>query len=117
MGKANVQRFIDAGTIEISPLAFMRGRTFTDCFIVMDEMQNATRSQMTMALTRIGERTKVIFTGDPYQSDLGEDSGLMPIANELQGVDGLSIVRFERKDVVRSKIVRDILSRLEQNTY
>lgn len=115
LGKANVQRMIDDGVIEISPLAFMRGRTFTNAFIVMDEMQNASRSQIKMALTRIGEYTKVIFTGDPQQSDLGDESGLMPMANVLEGVEGLSIVRFESRDVVRSKIVRDILARLEQS--
>lgn len=115
LGKANVQRFIDDGVIEISPLAFMRGRTFTNAFIVMDEMQNASRSQIKMALTRIGENTKVIFTGDPHQSDLGDESGLMPMATVLKGVDGLSIVNFESRDVVRSKIVRDILARLEAN--
>jgi phosphate starvation-inducible PhoH-like protein len=113
LGKANVQRFIDDGVIEISPLAFMRGRTFTNAFIVMDEMQNASRSQIKMALTRIGENTKVIFTGDPHQSDLGDESGLMPMATALKGVEGLSIVHFESRDVVRSKIVRDILARLE----
>lgn len=113
MGASNVKKLMDNGSIEISPLAYMRGRTFTDAFIVMDEMQNATRSQIKMALTRIGEGTKVILTGDPQQSDLGDDSGLKDIAEKLAGVDGLQVVRFKAVDVVRSRIVRDILDRLE----
>lgn len=116
MGKSNVEKMMQNGSIEISPLAFMRGRTFTNAFIVMDEMQNATNSQIKMALTRIGEGTKVIFTGDPHQSDLAEDSGLLPMATKLEGVNGLSIVRFACEDVVRSRIVRDILERLEKTT-
>lgn len=101
---------LEKGIIEIAPIAFMRGRTFNDAFIVVDEAQNCTFAQLKMALTRLGENVKCIVSGDVGQSDLNGKSGLGKMAEALQGTEGVEVVRFTHGDVVRSKIARDILT-------
>lgn len=113
VGRANVQKMISDGIVELCPLGFMRGRTFTNAVMVLDEMQNATKGQLKMALTRMGEGTKAIVTGDPTQSDLTEkESGLVHVSDLLEGAPGVEIVRFNDEDVVRSAVVKNILTRI-----
>lgn len=96
----------------IEPLGFMRGRTFTNSFIIADEMQNSTPNQMKMLLTRVGENTKLVVTGDTSQSDLGEENGLMDIINKINGLeyDYVTHVEMENEDVMRHPAVTEILS-------
>lgn len=98
-------------TIEIAPLAYMRGRTLNNAFVILDEAQNATNIQMKMFLTRIGFNSRAIITGDITQTDLPrkQQSGLISIQNILKGIDGISFVYLDQKDVVRHKLVRDII--------
>jgi len=113
LGPSVVSAMISNGQIEISPLAFMRGRTFTRCAVVLDEGQNATRGLLKMALTRLGEGSKMIVTGDPDQSDLDPvDSGLLSVAADLDGTPGIETIRFGREHVVRSQIVAAVLERI-----
>lgn len=107
--KAN--RLIERGDIEIAPLAFMRGRTLNDSFIILDEAQNSTSEQMKMFLTRLGFNSRVVVTGDITQVDLPVDkiSGLIEIQNVLSGIKGIEFVYFSEKDVVRHKLVQDII--------
>lgn len=113
LGAANLRRMIADGRVELCPLAFMRGRTFTNAVMILDEMQNATKGQIKMALTRMGEGTKAIVTGDPEQSDLPEgESGLMPSAEKLENAPGIEVVRFAKENVVRSTVVRTVLEHL-----
>jgi phosphate starvation-inducible PhoH-like protein len=106
-----MQRAIESRTIEIAPLAYMRGRTLSDAFIILDEAQNATILQMKMFLTRLGLNSKVVVTGDKTQIDLPhrEESGLLQIERILPGIDGLAFVYLNENDVVRHKIVKDII--------
>ncbi len=106
-----IHRYIGEGTIEIAPLAFMRGRTLNDCFIILDEAQNTTSEQMKMFLTRIGMRSKAVITGDITQIDLpfGRSSGLVEAKNILGGVAGLVFCYFNENDVVRHHLVRLII--------
>jgi phosphate starvation-inducible PhoH-like protein len=106
-----VQKKMDNGEIEIVPLAFMRGRTLTNAFIVLDEAQNATPSQMKMFLTRMGERSKVVVTGDPSQSDLPDSypAGLEEAIRILADVPDISFIHFTGKDVVRHALVQRIV--------
>jgi phosphate starvation-inducible PhoH-like protein len=106
-----VQRALEARTIEIAPLAYMRGRTLSDAFIILDEAQNATGAQMKMFLTRLGVNSKVVVTGDKTQIDLPrrEDSGLLQVERILLGIDGLSFIYLDEDDVVRHRLVRDII--------
>jgi phosphate starvation-inducible PhoH-like protein len=106
-----MQQLISRGTIEISPLAFMRGRTLNDSFIILDEAQNTTPEQMKMFLTRLGFRSKVIVTGDVTQIDLpsGQLSGLNAAREILTDIDGVSFVFMNARDVVRHKIVQEIV--------
>ena len=96
----------------IEPLGFMRGRTFTNSFIIADEMQNSTPNQMKMLLTRVGENTKLVVTGDTSQSDLGEKNGLMDIINKINGLeyDYVSHMEMDNDDVMRHPAVSEILS-------
>ena len=105
-----VEREIETGAIEIAPLAFMRGRTLANAFVILDEAQNATTMQMKMFLTRLGEDAKMVVTGDPSQIDLpaGQKSGLIDAVELLQSVDGIEAVRFKGADVVR----RDLVARI-----
>jgi phosphate starvation-inducible PhoH-like protein len=106
-----IHRYMDEGTIEIAPLAFMRGRTLSDSFIILDEAQNTTSEQMKMFLTRIGMGSKAVITGDVTQIDLpfGRNSGLVEARNILKRVDGLAFCYFNEKDVVRHHLVRLII--------
>jgi phosphate starvation-inducible PhoH-like protein len=105
---------ITNGTIEIAPIAFMRGRTFTDAFIIVDEAQNCTYEQLKMVLTRLGENTKMVISGDISQSDLNGKSGLGRMVDAVEGTDNVGMTRFGSQDVVRSEIVRDILTSIEK---
>ena len=110
------QRYVDRGTIEIAPLAFMRGRTLNDSFIILDEAQNTTPEQMKMFLTRLGFGSKAVVTGDVTQIDLpaGTRSGLVVIEEILTEIDGVSFTHLGARDVVRHKIVQDIVEAYRQ---
>jgi phosphate starvation-inducible PhoH-like protein len=106
-----IQRALEQRVIEVAPLAFMRGRTLGDAFVIVDEAQNATTMQMKMVLTRLGVNSRMVITGDKTQVDLPkrEDSGLMQIERILPGIDGISFHYFNETDVVRHRLVRDIV--------
>lgn len=106
-----IQKAIDSRTIEVAPLAFMRGRTLGDAFVILDEAQNATHMQMKMFLTRLGVNSKIVITGDKTQIDLPkrEESGLMQIERILHGIEGIAFHYFTEADVVRHRLVRDII--------
>jgi len=106
-----IRRFLELGVIEIAPLAFMRGRTLTNAFVILDEAQNTTVRQMKMFLTRLGLGARAAITGDVTQIDLANPatSGLVQIQEILAGIDDIKFVYFEKKDVVRHRLVRDIL--------
>lgn len=115
IGRGEVDKLIGQGYIELCPLAFMRGRTFDNAVIVLDEMQNATEAQMKMALTRIGENAKCFVTGDPDQTDdlpNGAASGLQPTALALRDAPGIDTVYFSASGVVRSRVVATVLERI-----
>jgi phosphate starvation-inducible protein PhoH and related proteins len=111
MPAERVQRALETRTIEIAPLAFMRGRTLGDAFVILDEAQNATNLQMKMFLTRLGVNSKIVITGDKTQIDLPrrEDSGLMQVERILPGIEGISFHYFTDADVVRHRLVRSII--------
>ncbi|MCM3705194.1 MULTISPECIES: PhoH family protein [Cytobacillus] len=111
LGAEHTQRMIERGTIEIAPLAYMRGRTLDDAFVILDEAQNTTQAQMKMFLTRLGFGSKMIITGDRTQVDLpkGAKSGLIAAEDILKGVSGLSFVHLEQSDVVRHPLVARII--------
>lgn len=110
-----VQDLLHNGAIEVAALAFMRGRTFNNAFIILDEAQNTTVDQMKMFLTRFGENVKVVVTGDPTQSDIHGENGLQWATKKLSQCKSVAVIRYENKDVVRSALVRDILHHLEKN--
>lgn len=101
---------------EVAPLAYMRGRTFNDSVCIFDEAQNATETQLKLFLTRFGQNSKIVVTGDPGQTDLKHHSGLNPVVSKLQGIEGLQIVEFTVADVVRHPLVSKILERLNKET-
>ncbi len=111
MPAERVQRALETRTIEIAPLAFMRGRTLGDAFVILDEAQNASNLQMKMFLTRLGVNSKIVITGDKTQIDLPrrEESGLMQVERILMGVEGIAFHYFSEVDVVRHRLVRDII--------
>ena len=111
------QRYLETGVIEIAPLAFMRGRTLNDAFIILDEAQNTTSEQMKMFLTRIGMHSKAVITGDVTQIDLpfGRSSGLVEARNILESVEGLSFCYFNEGDVVRHHLVRLIIKAYQEH--
>jgi phosphate starvation-inducible PhoH-like protein len=111
MPAERVARALETRTIEIAPLAFMRGRTLGDAFVILDEAQNATNLQMKMFLTRLGVNSKIVITGDKTQIDLPrrEDSGLMQVERILPGIDGIAFHYFTDADVVRHRLVRQII--------
>jgi phosphate starvation-inducible protein PhoH and related proteins len=112
-----VSRLMERGTIEVAPLAFMRGRTLNDSFIILDEAQNTTPEQMKMFLTRLGFGSKIVVTGDVTQIDLPEGrgrSGLLAVRDILVGIDDLAFVELDAHDVVRHKIVQDIVNAYER---
>lgn len=106
-----LRRLEDSGAIEISPLAYMRGRSLNSAVVILDEAQNATRAQMKMFLTRLGEGSEMIVTGDPSQIDLPRkhDSGLLHAIGLLENIEGIKVVKFDSEDAVRSRIIRDII--------
>jgi phosphate starvation-inducible PhoH-like protein len=112
LGPENYQRHMERGTIEIAPLAYMRGRTLDDSFIILDEAQNTTPEQMKMFLTRLGYNSKAVVTGDLSQTDLpfGKKSGLSIASKILRGIDGIGIFEFSERDVVRHSLVRKIIN-------
>ncbi len=111
MPRDRVQKAIDARTIEIAPLAYMRGRTLADAFVILDEAQNATGMQMKMFLTRLGVNSRAVITGDKTQIDLAnrEDSGLLQVERILPGIEGIGFCYLDEGDVVRHRLVRDII--------
>ncbi|MEW6273279.1 MAG: PhoH family protein [Thermodesulfobacteriota bacterium] len=110
------RRYMDRGTIEVAPLAFMRGRTLNDSFVILDEAQNTTREQMKMFLTRLGFGSRAVITGDVTQIDLpfGKASGLIEAREILRDVDGIRFVQFDERDVVRHRLVQQIITAYER---
>ena len=110
-----VARYIERGTIEIAPIAFMRGRTLNDAFVILDEAQNTTSEQMKMFLTRLGFGAKAVITGDITQIDLptGRTSGLIEAMKVVGGIEGIAFVYFDDRDVVRHKLVQQIVKAYE----
>jgi phosphate starvation-inducible PhoH-like protein len=106
-----VRRALESRTIEIAPLAYMRGRTLADAFVILDEAQNATTAQMKMFLTRLGLNSRVVITGDKTQIDLPrrDDSGLLEIERILRGIEGIGIIYLDAVDVVRHRLVKEII--------
>lgn len=111
LGPDNFQKQLERGTIEVAPLAYMRGRTLDDSFIILDEAQNTTSEQMKMFLTRLGAGSKAVVTGDVTQIDLpgGKRSGLVEVTHILKNIEGIETVRFSDKDVVRHHLVQEIV--------
>jgi len=117
LGAENYQRHQERGNIEVAPLAYMRGRTLDDSFIILDEAQNTTAEQMKMFLTRLGFNSKMVITGDITQIDLpdGKRSGLVEAVRILKNIKSISTVRFTEKDVVRHRLVQDIIRAYERS--
>lgn len=115
LGREQTQRLIERGVIEIAPLAYMRGRTLDDAFVILDEAQNTTHAQMKMFLTRLGFGSKMVVIGDQTQIDLpkGVKSGLKEAVKKLSGVSGISIMKMDQSDVVRHPLVSRIINRYE----
>ena len=116
MEAQQIEKYIEIGTIEVAPLAYMRGRTLNDAFIILDEAQNCTVEQLKMFLTRLGFDSKTVITGDITQSDLpgGKPSGLSLALNILKVIDGIKIINFNAKDVVRHELVQRIIAAYEK---
>lgn len=116
MGAEAYQRLSESGVVEVAPLAYMRGRTLTDAFIILDEAQNCSTEQLKMFLTRFGEGSKVVVTGDITQIDLPEErrSGLKRTAELLAGIEGIGVCYLTHKDVVRHRLVKDIIRAFEK---
>jgi phosphate starvation-inducible protein PhoH and related proteins len=112
-GPKKVAKLRETGEIEIAPLAFMRGRSFHSSFLILDEAQNTTIDQMKMFLTRLGEHSKCVITGDPKQSDIVGENGLQWIIRKLAPCSLVKIVNFSNKDIVRSDLVKEIIKYLE----
>ena len=114
-----IQKKIESGIIEIAPLAFMRGRTLKNSFAILDEAQNATKTQIKMFLTRIGENSKLVVNGDPSQVDLPNknQSGLIESQKILKGIKEISVINFDHKDVVRHPLVTKIVEAYQKNIY
>ena len=112
-----IRKLLDVGVIEIAPLAFMRGRTLNDAFIVLDEAQNTTNAQMKMLLTRIGEASRAVVTGDITQIDLDDRraSGLVRVQSILKGISGIEFVYLDERDVVRHRLVQSIIKAYEKH--
>ncbi|HIU35621.1 MAG TPA: PhoH family protein [Candidatus Fimenecus excrementigallinarum] len=117
LGAETFQRYQERGSIEVAPLAYMRGRTLDDSFIILDEAQNTTREQMKMFLTRLGFNSKMVVTGDVTQIDLpdGKKSGLLQAMRILKNIPDICICRFTEKDVVRHRLVQDIIKAYEKS--
>ena len=117
LGAESYQRYLERGTIEVAPLAYMRGRTLDDSFIILDEAQNPSRDQMKLFLTRHGFRSKMVINGDVTQIDLpdGKKSGLSQVIRILDGIEDIAVVRFDGRDVVRHRLVQDIIRAYEKS--
>ncbi len=117
LGAETYQKYVERGNIEVAPLAYMRGRTLDDSFIILDEAQNTTREQMEMFLTRLGFNSKMVINGDITQIDLpsGTKSGLKESIRILKNIDGIACITFSERDVVRHKLVQDIIRAYERN--
>lgn len=111
-----IRKLLELSVIEIAPLAFMRGRTLNEAFVVLDEAQNTTNAQMKMFLTRIGEKSRAVVTGDITQIDLDNrrESGLVKVQKILKGIDGIEFVYLTEKDVVRHRLVQDVIKAYEK---
>ena len=111
-----VEKLLERSVIEVAPIAFMRGRTLNDSFIILDEAQNSTAEQMKMVLTRQGFNAKMVVTGDLTQIDLptGKRSGLTHVVDVLRGIEGISFVYFDERDVVRHSLVQKIVKAYER---
>jgi len=116
LGQERTSQLIEKGTIEVAPLAYMRGRTLADAFVIVDEAQNTSCAQMRMVLTRLGENARMVVTGDTTQIDLppGQTSGLVEAAEVLNGVDGVALCRFSDADVVRHPLVQRLVQAYER---
>ena len=116
LGTENFQKYLERGNIEVAPLAYMRGRTLDDSFIILDEAQNTTPEQMKMFLTRLGFNSKAVITGDITQIDLPDPrhSGLLEASRVLRGIEDIGICQFSEKDVVRHRLVQDIIKAYEK---
>ncbi len=117
LGSESYHKFVERGSIEVAPLAYMRGRTLDDSFIILDEAQNTTPEQMKMFLTRLGFNSKIVVTGDITQIDLpdGKRSGLIEATKILKNIDDISICTFNEKDVVRHRLVQAIIKAYEKH--
>ncbi len=117
LGAENFQKYVERGDIEVAPLAYMRGRTLDDSFIILDEAQNTTSEQMKMFLTRLGFNSKAVVTGDITQIDLpdGKKSGLKDAVRILKGIDDIAICKLSEKDVVRHRLVQEIIKAYERS--
>jgi phosphate starvation-inducible PhoH-like protein len=113
----DIQKYRERGTIEIAPLAYMRGRTLNNAFIILDEAQNSTAEQMFMFLTRLGYGSKAVITGDITQIDLPphKHSGLLEAGNALRNIEGIGIIQFHKRDVVRHPLVQRIIAAYEEH--
>ena len=115
LGSENYQRYLERGNIEVAPLAYMRGRTLDDSFIILDEAQNTTPEQMKMLLTRLGQNSKAVITGDVTQIDLPDKrSGLIEATRILKGISGIATVQLSDKDVVRHRLIQEIIKAYEK---
>ena len=119
IGQEKMNKKIEDGSIEIAPLAFMRGRTLKDSFVILDEAQNATETQIKMFLTRLGKNTTMVVNGDPTQIDLPNSkiSGLLNSANVLSGIEEVKIVKFDAQDVQRHPLVSKIIEAYKKNSF
>jgi phosphate starvation-inducible PhoH-like protein len=114
LGRDGPQREMISKSIEVAPLAYLRGRTFHDSVCIFDEAQNATASQLKLFLTRFGANSKIIVTGDPFQSDLHHnDQALMNVVKKLENLDGVGIIYFKANSIVRHPLIASMLERLE----
>ena len=109
LGRGFYEYCLKSKTIEPTPLGFLRGTTFDNCIVLVDEAQNCTREEMKMLLSRIGKNCKMILSGDTEQSDIGQDSGLEDAVNRLQNIQGIEVIEFLDEDIVRSKMCKQII--------
>jgi phosphate starvation-inducible PhoH-like protein len=112
VGKEGLQRDSINKCLEVAPIAYLRGRTFKNSIAILDEAQNATKTQIKLFLTRIGLNSKLIITGDPKQSDLGSASGLMEVVDKLRGTQGIGIIEFSTDAIVRHPIINSIIKKI-----
>ena len=115
---AKLNKYMEEGTVQIAPLAFMRGRTLDNAFVILDEAQNTTLSQIKMFLTRMGRSARFIVTGDLTQIDLARkaDSGLSTVMKLLQGIDGIGMVEFDNRDIIRHRLVKYIVEAFDNQS-